>query len=162
MAASVATIDYMMRETISGHSLQAEVLSAPARGDELLVSQRPAWLDTAAARLLSLMALEQNWDSYGGRPLLLATANQAFQLLARLCDLGLPAPRLVPTAPGGVQFEWDLERVELELELEPGGGMVAIFDDADRGESWERELPQSDLVPIEGALRRLAAIGPRR
>lgn len=161
MAASVATIDDM-RDTISGRSLQAEVRSAPARGDELLVSQRPAWLDTAAPKLLTLMALEENWDSYGGRALLPATARQALQLLARLCDLGLPAPRLVPTAPGGVQFEWDVEGVELELELAPGGAMMAIFDDRDRGESWERELAPTDLVPIEGALLRLATFGPRR
>lgn len=102
-------------------------------------------------------ALESNWDSYGGRAVSLATANQAFQLLVSLCDLGLPAPHLIPTAPGGVQFEW-----ELELELDPGGGMLAIFDDADRGESWERELPPSDLTPIQGALRRLAHLGSQR
>ena len=161
MAASVATIDYM-RDTISERSLQAEVRSASAHGDELLVSQRPTWFEGAATRLLALMDLAPNWDSYGGRPVSLATASHAFQLLTRLCDFGLPAPRLVPTAPGGVQFEWDVEGVELELELEPGGGMVAIFDDAQRGESWERELPPSDLLPIEVALRRLVHVGHTR
>jgi hypothetical protein len=158
MAASVVTIDDL-QETITGKSLRAEVYSASAQPSELLVAQRPTWLNTAASSLAAFVELPRNWNSYGARKISFATVRDALQLLARLWDLGLPAPRIVPTAQGGVQFEWDVAGVELELELEPGGGMLAVFDDSDRAESWERELPPSDLLPVGAALRRIAQAG---
>ncbi len=160
MVASVATFDYP-GHTISGQSPQAEVWTDPARGDELPVSQQPAWFQRAARKVLALMSLEENWDSYGGRAVSLATARHAVQLLECLGDMGVPAPRVVPTSAGGVQYEWDVDGVELELELKPSGRMLAIFDDP-QGESWEQELPPCNLMPLNRALRRLALVGQPR
>jgi len=158
MVASIATIDDL-RESLSGRSLRAEIRTVSARADELLITQRSPWLDAAATHLAAFLELPKNWDSYGARPISISTVQEVSQLLTRLWDLGLPAPQLVPTAKGGVQLEWDAKGVALELELEPGGRMLAVFDDPARTESWERELPPSDLAPVSDALRRIARAG---
>jgi hypothetical protein len=160
MAAIVATIDDL-RSSISGRSLEAEVRTLSSGSAELLVSQPQAWLQDAVEKLSAFVALPQNWDSHGSSQISVATANHASQLLTTLCDLGLPAPRLVPTSSGGVQLEWHDDGVDLELELFPDGRIIAVFDDTQSSESWEQELPQNDLIPIEAALRRIIDAGRR-
>jgi hypothetical protein len=125
----------------------------------LLITQRPPWMDDAAQRLQAVVDLPENWDSYGARRVSISTALDSLQLLARLYDLGLPGPAILPTASGGVQLEWSVDGLELELVLDPNGNMLAMFDDPARGEAWERELPPRDLGPIGSALRRLAYAG---
>jgi len=159
MTASVAEIHYFIGDTLSGRSSGVPARTAAAGSGELLVSQRPKWLEAARTRLQTFTHLPQNWDSYGSQPLSWATARHAAQLLSQLGGFGLPAPRLVPTAQGGVQFEWDVGGIQLELELEPGGGMLAVFDDIHQGESWDRELPPRDLAPISEALSRVVSAG---
>lgn len=158
MAASLATIDDLCG-SITGRNVQAEVRTATARAGELLVTQRPTWLDDAAQRLEALVDLPENWNSYGARQVSISTALDAMDLLARLYDLGLPSPGIIPTATGGVQLEWDVSGLELELVLGPGGEMFAMFDDPAREETWELELPPRDLGRIGGALRRIASTG---
>lgn len=158
MAASLATVDDLYG-SITGRAVHVEVRTASARGDELLVAQRPPWLDTAAAKLETLTELGDNWDSYGGRRIAVATVLEVFQLLAGLYALGLTAPTIVPTSNGGIQLEWRVRELELELSFEPNGRMLALFDDASRGESWERELPPRDLAPIRDVLLRIAHAG---
>ncbi|HEX7671525.1 MAG TPA: hypothetical protein VF395_18155 [Polyangiaceae bacterium] len=116
-------------------------------------------VDTVAAKLETLTELGDSWDSYGARRISVATVLEASQLLSGLHALGLPAPAIVPTANGGIQLEWRVRDLELELSLDPRGRMLVLFDDASRGESWERELLCRDLAPIRDMLLRIAHAG---
>jgi hypothetical protein len=160
MVASLATVDEL-QESITGRTLVAGVRTVATRPEELLVAQVPTWLPNVVTKLAALLDLQSNWDSHGARPISMTTARNALELLLRLRDLCLPSPNVVPTAQGGIQFEWSRAGLELELELEPRGTMVALFDDSDRAESWERELYPGDLGPITNALRRIADAGRR-
>ena len=153
---SFATADDRFGGWITGRALRAEVRTASARPEELLVAQRPNWLEGAASSLRDLLSLPENWDSYGARPVAISAVVNSFHLLVRLSGIGMPAPRMVPTASGGVQLEWQVNGLELELALEPDGQMLAVFEDVVRNESWERELPPANLLPIADALRRIA------
>ena len=68
-------------------------------------------------------ALEDGWDSYGARPI----TKQAIDA-AKLAAVSMsPTPDwIVPTSKGGIQFEWYLSSVEMELEFYPNGS-PAIF-----------------------------------
>lgn len=155
MAASVEMIDAFCG-SIVGLSSRDEARTVPARGDELLVAHQPPWLDDAVTKLTALMELREGWDSHGARPPAPDTIMDAAQLLAGLYNLGLPKPAIVPTAGGGIQLEWDVNGVELELTLEPDGRMFALFDDPSVGESLEKNLAPRDLGPIHRELQRIA------
>lgn len=159
MAASLTTIDDLSG-SLTGRSLHAE-RTVPTREQDLLVGLPPRWLAEVAAQIVSLVNLEPGWDSYGARRVSTSMALDALELLHQLVGLGLPAPQVVPTSRGGVQFEWDAAGVELEIELQPDGRMLAIFDDG-IGEGWDRELPPNDLAPLADAFRTVARAGHGR
>jgi len=158
MTASLATIDDV-QEALSSRPLRAEVMTAQASPEELLVAHRASWFRQSAGRLAELAELKTGWDSYGARAPSQQTVRDGIALLTLFVDLGVPQPHVSPTTIGGIQFEWDVRGLELELELLPDGRMLAIFEDGAQGKSWERELPRHDLGPVSDALGLLAQAG---
>ncbi len=91
------------------------------------------WLSEAApdrttlaairARLDTLAALQQGWDSYGAPPIdrrVLEAAETFAVRAARVLERNgqaLPAPFVAPTTHGTVQFEWQRGARALELEI---------------------------------------------
>jgi hypothetical protein len=70
------------------------------------------------ARLRKLSNLEENWDSYGARPVKPESLAAAFWLLGQLSTTRTPKPTLIaPTPAGHIQIEWHLPHIELELEV---------------------------------------------
>lgn len=159
MAASALTIEEMSA-SLTGRSLRAE-RTLPAEPEELLVARAAPWLDGAARKVASFLLLKPGWDSYGAAPVSFSTVYEALQLIVRFQAFGVPAPEIVPTSRGGVQFEWEVGGTELEIEVRPDGCMLAVFED-ENGESWDRELPRNDLAGVVPALERLARLGRSR
>jgi len=69
-----------------------------------------------------------------------------------------PAPAVVPTNRGGLQFEWHTRGIDLEIELQaPGRGSISYEDHQSENE-WEQELT-SDLTRLSAALSELSRRG---
>jgi hypothetical protein len=49
-----------------------------------------------------------------------------------------PRPSIVPTSKGGIQLEWHIGLIDVEIECMPTGHAQLSGDDADSGESVER------------------------
>lgn len=109
-----------------------------------------------ARRLEEFADLASNWDGYGARQIDRRALERARALVWRLLDQGLPVPEVFPVPDGGVQIEWEAGPLELELELEPGGGTVFVCDDHAINRQFDGELP-ADLGRFQLALQRLAA-----
>jgi hypothetical protein len=68
---------------------------------------------TGAARSLAkLRQLKPGWDSYGGK----APTREALHVAE---TVALWAPQVVPMSHGGVQLEWHVNGVDLEIEIKP-------------------------------------------
>lgn len=72
--------------------------------------------------VIRLHSLEENWDSYGSQPLSVETINESIALIMSVPMEDLPLPHVIPTAGGGVQFEWGGIR-DLEIEVTQDGGI---------------------------------------
>jgi hypothetical protein len=68
-----------------------------------------------------LDSLTDGWDSYEGRAITKEAMTAATRALIALRD---HAPSIVPTAQGGVQLEWHVARVDMEIEFGPDGEQV--------------------------------------
>ena len=52
----------------------------------------------------------------------------------------LPSPSIVPTSRGGVQIEWHVKGIDLEIEVVTPHRFQASFEDAVTEEGWEKEI----------------------
>lgn len=110
-----------------------------------------SWLYEAARRLREIRNLESNWDSYGSRPLSDDAFNSAKEVLfAMECDT--PPPAIVPVSGGGVQFEWQVEDRELEIEFLPDSRIIFLRVHEDEATD-EEELSSTDLTRVPSLLK---------
>jgi hypothetical protein len=96
------------------------------------------------ARLRELLALEADWDGYEARRIdgrAIAVAAGLVHALSR--GTALLQPEIFPVADGGVQLEWCIGTMELEIEIEPGASSaVFVGDDRATGRHFDGEFPR--------------------
>lgn len=112
----VGLIDDEVEHTPQGPRCQAE---DTVTNDAFVVPER-SWLYEAARRLREIRNLAPNWDSYGSPPLNEVVFGSAKEFLFSL-HRDAPSPSVVPVSGGGVQFEWQINGRELEIEFCPDG-----------------------------------------
>jgi hypothetical protein len=124
--------------------------------------QEPAWLHQAVVAVQRLLALPENWDSYGGQRPTLVSALKAFQVLDQIMTGDAPLPAFVPTNRGGIQLEWHRNGTDLEVEITPDGRSLVCFEDERTGQVWEQDVtmdnrPLTSVMP--GLLRSTQGAG---
>ena len=74
-------------------------------------------------KLESLLALKQNWDSYGAPPINREYVSIAEQLIAGWT--GPLAPTIAPTRDGGVGLQWENDSFSLSVTID--GNYSSLF-----------------------------------
>ncbi len=100
----------------------------------------PEWWSSAIQRILFLLDLPDNWDSYGAQKIDRNIAFHSVQILQQISRPGIPAPAIVPTVNGHLQFEWHTNGIDLEFEVLSAAKISASFEDMNQGIDWEREF----------------------
>jgi hypothetical protein len=109
-----------------------------------MVASAETLLRTVDRRLSELLALEDDWDSYGGKPPSATAVLLAGRLTQRAYDrygeAALPTS-ISPLAYGGVEVEWEGVDALLALDVSPEGnlgtmlrqgtGPDAVYEEAD-------------------------------
>ena len=93
------------------------------------VSGPVSWISEAVDSLNSLLALEENWDSYGARKVSLETALSTIVLLNSVMDDRTPPPSIVPTPSGNIQLEWHRSKIDLEVEVTSSKTYFISYED---------------------------------
>jgi hypothetical protein len=114
------------------------------------VLQQPTWQSALAEKISGFRTLPQNWNSYGSQPPTEVAIRHAIYLLSIL-DHDCPRPRVLPVSGGGIQFEWDCNDRELELEILHDGSIeVLVADTESVGE--EETFDSLDRMNVEKLL----------
>jgi hypothetical protein len=92
--------------------------------------------------LWSLQELGDRWNSYDARPIALSALQSAHELLGVAADLRSLPSAIIPTARGGVQFEWDLGSRHIEIEVAPDRSASILQAEGDRE-------AEDDGVPVK-------------
>lgn len=122
----------------------------------LLERPEPSLAERARGTLNKLMALKEGWDGYDGLPTLARVAEHTRMFLEEVEAYTSSAPDLVPLPNGGVQLEWYIGEVEIEVEIEPDGTTTILFECRADGRSEEIELGGSlDLSSVADFFREL-------
>lgn len=83
----------------------------------------PQLISPHAPRFLALLDLKKNWNSYGAPPIDVETAIAADMFLNKHVNI-------VPTAKGGIQLEWHVNGLDIEIEFDKKGivGAMVAYD----------------------------------
>jgi hypothetical protein len=84
------------------------------------VDSGPTWLARGLRRLAELCQYKDDWDSYQSAAISETALAQARDFLSSLDD-NVPSPMIVPVPGGGIQFEWQVDGKELEIEIRSDG-----------------------------------------
>ena len=104
----------------------------------------PVWLLPALSGLQELASLPAGWDSYGAPPIDPGCVIKAVHVLMEAMEPDTPAPSVVPTSRGGVQFEWHIGGIDFEIEIEPTYLVSAYYRAA--GGAVEKEIPPTTEI----------------
>jgi hypothetical protein len=117
------------------------VAASPQNSLEVDVSRGSSlWLRPTAHALDRVVRLPKNWDSNGALPIQRKAVENALRWLDRLLDEETFPPAIVPTVVGGVQAEWHMAGLDIEIDFGPDGNSYVALDDQIDGTSWEGEL----------------------
>jgi hypothetical protein len=75
------------------------------------------WQMEVQDRLLSYAKLPHGWDTYGAKPIGWDTGLFALSILNDFMRPRTPIPQVVPSPAGGVQLEWHMKGIDLELHI---------------------------------------------
>lgn len=97
----------------------------------------PKWESSVRSRLERLLQLKSDWDGAGAKRVEAETARYSFGLLQYVWAVNGVAPFIAPTCYGGVQFEWHLSDMDLEIEIVRSHHIrVLLLDARDESEAF--------------------------
>jgi hypothetical protein len=103
-----------------------------------------------------LLALGDNWDSYGARSPFKAAANDMLDVLSKTLRPSTPTPTVVPTPDGHFQAEWHINGVDLEIEV-VSPLKIHVRYDSHRGKPCWENIVGADLTSLVSAIDELTA-----
>ena len=147
-AATEETIDHPTM--VSARSGNIE-LSVEVYGS---AEQPPVWLQPTVQGSADLLALPRGWDSYDAPKIKFAAVRSALDLLVAILKPESPGPSVVPTVQGGVQLEWHIQGIDLEIRLDSPDKVEISCEDLHAGIEWEGSIP-SDEERLREAIAKL-------
>lgn len=99
-----------------------------------------SWIKAVNDQLNTLVALEENWDTYGSPPPTSKAVIHTQAVLRAVYAMDVPVPRVRGTSDGGVTIEWYHPSVELILEIDPTGTVTSFVRYRATGETSEGSL----------------------
>ena len=149
----------VFEQVLLGQSTPLLTENPDVGGNHTLTAQpetRLAWFQAVMQNLDRLPWGVDAWSSEGAEPLVDGAVARLLFLLQDFLPTDGPAPVISPTWDGGVQADWELGDLYLELEVVPDGATRICFVDGRGPETVEEEF---DLGGHEDVLRaRMAAI----
>jgi hypothetical protein len=91
--------------------------------------------------------MPMGWDSYTGSPLRWDTGLFALKILNDIMRPKTPMPQVVPSSEGGVQLEWHVKDIDLELHVTAPYECELWFQDHRTGQQISADL-SNDLAQL--------------
>lgn len=114
-----------------------------------------SWQQSVSDRLEYLIRLENGWDGYKAPPVSFQNAAFGHHMLKAICDPWTEAPSVVPGFKGDLQFEWHLEKGDIELWVKSPNLVEAWLYDSQTGQEFEVTL-STDFKIVSTWLRNLS------
>ena len=95
--------------------------------DLLLPVQTTHWIEPVTERMIGLLRLRSNWDSYGAKWIAVRAVMGTLLLLRDVMGPDTSVPHVIPAPHGGINLEWSRGGYELEIETTDGKSFEALY-----------------------------------
>lgn len=118
--------------------------------NELTAAVNSEAYQSAIVQFKNLALLQQDWDSYGGKPPAQDVLDNARDFFHAACkvllryDITPPKAFITVTSSGNPQFEWSIDGRDLELELTSGHHFAYLISAA--GRDFEGQCEQREAI----------------
>lgn len=150
-----ATLGYTRNCVLSDTGLGSSRREAPQARETLSGFMWPRWLKPVVNGLVQLSNLPSDWDSYGAQRIDAWHISSAYQILATVMHDDTPAPSIVPTSDGHIQFEWHRQGIDLEVEVISPTRVAVLYEDQRSGNEPTECILSYDLEPLRKCIRDL-------
>ena len=139
-----------------GSFADSSTLSSLEVDEPAWAAREPRWKSRVDQRLAELGKLQLGWDGYGAAPISWTVLNFAGSVLESVMTAHTPAPSIVPTHGGGLQLEWHIAGVDVELMIyRPFEAELNVSFGDNRPPIEDRAL-STNFSELSTALRELA------
>lgn len=133
---------------------ERSISRAPRSYIHPLLPIRPVWVYEVMSKIVDLLNLEDDWDSYGAAPPKRSSADDLLGVLEAIVNPDTPIPSIVPSPDGHFQAEWHINGVDLEVEVFSPTRIEVLYSGP--GVPWHDTLA-SDLTRLVQAVNELSA-----
>jgi hypothetical protein len=118
----------------------------------LAARDQPAdWFRECEKKIIKLLELEPNWDSYGAKPINLESIDRARKIVRDLSFVqGIWCPFVAPSPTGDVGLTWEWSDFSRELDVEVGPSRIIHYSYMDENNPDQdcEECKTHDLMVI--------------
>ena len=130
----------------------------PSTGfQQSLKAHQPYWLNDVIRQVRELLMLQQNWDSRGAQCIDPDLLEASVILLSKIMRASTPPPCMIPVSSGGVQIEWHMRGMDLEVEFRSTDQLDVFYEDHLDGNTWEDNISFEDLSLLEKVIAKLTS-----
>lgn len=115
----------------------------------------PTWLPQVIDSANEILRLEDGWAGPGSVAPTAQVVLRALEALNELAVRSLLRPQLLPTVDGGVQFEWHVRGLDVELSFLPWGESDVYIYHQESGEEQAGDLSEHSQI-VRMVVRQLA------
>ena len=106
------------------------------------------WWDNLLDELNELLRLHAGWDGYQGRPVKLATATFALEILKVVCGRGTGRPDIMSGSGGDLLIEWEQGQKLIQVHVR-GANNFLVYRTDDASGLEEERLLRNDVSILE-------------
>ncbi|MDQ1339564.1 MAG: hypothetical protein QG567_716, partial [Campylobacterota bacterium] len=112
--------------------------------------------DKVAAQLRSFLALQYDWDGYGGITPSYATVKSAMTLLEQIRSFSLKAPKTMISGEGDISLYWQVDDLYIEANIDENNVFSYLIDDKKHPHGSENS--HNNLIACEKLLDAISSI----
>lgn len=113
------------------------------------------WQQEAYARLVHLMSLNRGWDGNESPAVRSEIATFAWSVMSSVMTTSTPIPFIAPVTGGGLQLEWHVGGLDIELYI-PQPSRAELYIEYQDGRKRVEEDLTSDFEQLSSAIQEIS------
>lgn len=114
------------------------------------------WQVEVVRQMMGFLPMQSGWDSYDAPPIGRDVCFFALEVLHSVMHSRTPIPQVVPSSVGGIQLEWHVKGIDLELHITAPYQCEVWFRDRLGGEPISEEI-SNDFSFLERPISELTS-----